>query len=62
MKKFVSLFLVLLLCMSVLAASLRAVCDTAAADTDPKPTVTVVPSDPDGLNTVPPDKDTEGRE
>lgn len=62
MKKLVSLFLSLLLCMSVLAASLQAVGNAAAPDPDPAVTTVIAPSDPDGLNTIPPRNDTEDTE
>lgn len=44
-----------------MAASLRAVSDTAAADSDPEPIITVVPGEPDGLNTTPPEEEVEKR-
>lgn len=62
MKKFVVLFFALLLCVSVLAASLQAVGYATADDPDPKPTVTVAPGGPDGLNTYPPTDDSNRKD
>lgn len=53
MKKLVSLLLVLLLCVSVLAASLQTVGRTAEADPAPASTVTAPARDPDPINTFP---------
>lgn len=60
MKKFVSLLLSLLLCVSLLAVSLQAV--GHAAEPDPDPTVTVIPGDPDPVNTYPPKDDRDDAE
>lgn len=60
MKKLVTLFFALLLCVSVLAASLQAA--GYASATDPDLTVTIAPRDTDGLNTVPAEQDGERRD
>lgn len=57
MKKLVTLFFALVLCVSVLAASLQAAGYASATDPDPKPTVTIAPGNPDSPNTYPPTKD-----
>lgn len=57
MKKIVSLFLALLLCVCLVTAALYAsgAIVKKDPDPDPKPTVSfVLPGDPDGTNTVPP--------
>lgn len=57
MKKFVSLFLALLLCVCLVTAALCASGAIAEKDPDPdpKPTVSfVLPGNPDGMHTVPP--------
>ncbi len=57
MKKFVSLLLTLLLCASMLAASLLAV--GSAAEPDPKPTVS---GEPNPVHSLPPGDDAGTRE
>lgn len=63
MKKFVSLFLVLLVCVCLVTAALQASGFAAEKAPDPKPTVTLIlPGNPDGTNTVPGSEDHTGTE
>lgn len=58
MKKFVSLFLVLLVCVCLVTAALQASGFAAEKDPDPELTATLVlPGNPDGTNTVPGSED-----
>lgn len=59
MKKIVSLILALLLCASVLAASLQTVCLAAEPDPTPTPTAT---AEPDPVNGLPDGENQETRE
>lgn len=65
MKKFVNLFLALLLCVCLVTAALYA---SGAAvkkgpNPNPKPTATfILPGNPDGTHTVPPGGETETRD
>lgn len=62
MKKIASFLLVLALCVSILAVSLQTFCSAAESDQDPVPTVSIIPGDPDLVNTVPPREDLDDTE
>lgn len=59
MKKIVSLALALLLCASILAASLQTICLAAEPDPTPTPTAT---AEPDPVNGLPDDESHENTE
>lgn len=61
MKKIVSLALALLLCASILAASLQTVCLAAEPGPDPTPTPTAT-AEPDPVNGFPDDESFEATE
>ncbi|MDE7172509.1 MAG: hypothetical protein K2O11_11660 [Oscillospiraceae bacterium] len=59
MKKIASLILALILCASMLAASLQTVCLAAKPDPPPTPTAT---AEPDLVNGLPADEERENRD
>ena len=61
MKKIVSLALAVLLCASILAASLQTVCLAAKPEPAPAPTPTAT-AEPDPVNGLPADEERENRD
>ena len=63
MKKRISLFLSLLLCVCLMVAVLQAVCYASKTDPDSEPEISLIlPENSAAVHSVPPIKDTEGRE